>query len=289
MRALAWIGLLMYCTGWCRISTCQAGNAPDSTRIPQLDTALVNLVQIQDEIKDIHPFLRQLRPLAVVENNDLYLFDVDSSHSRYRFLRKDPVPFPMSKGIRASFPLSTNGGKPTCVVSPEVFDDLQGYATIFHEFVHCAQYQNVERELKEKLDVAQQAERGNDYSWELTHSFPYQDSIFIKNYESFLKALGKGDGKGAEESLRILKQHLNKVDYEYMVWEEWKEGFARFIENKIRARLGVPINRGGSERPYDRVTFYYGGEQYINFLVWHDEGLYTDTKALFERMMAGSK
>ncbi len=286
MKARILLALLFAGPGCCSISLSQAASPPDSSLILQVDTALAKLVQMQDEIKDIHPYLKVFQPIAVVQNNDLYLFTFESSAGSYKFQKEDPVPFPMAKGIRASFPLSTNGGKPTCVVSPEVFDEPQGYATIFHEFIHCAQFQTVELKLKQELEIAQQAARANEYSWEITHAFPYQDSTFVKSYTSFLEALKKGNGKGIEESLHVLKQYLSKTDYEYMVWEEWKEGFARFIENKIRARLGIQPNRGGSERPYDRVTFYYGGEQYINFLVWHDEELYTDTKALFERMMA---
>ncbi len=287
MRIITTCILLFLASGWLGTALSQPGELSEASFLAHADSAFVKLVKLQQEIRDIHPYLALLHPIAVVEKDELYVFDIDSSLGHYKFQKKDPVPFSMPKGIRASFPLSTYGGKPSCVVSLEVFDDLKGYATIFHEFVHCSQYQTVEPELKQQLEVAQQAARAHDYSWEINHSFPYQDSIFVSNYSSFLDALDKNDGKMLEASIRALRQHLSGTDYEYMVWEEWKEGFARFMENKIRARLGVPANAGGSDRPYNRVTFYYGGEMFVRYLVWHDEDLLTDSKKLFSTMLGG--
>ncbi len=30
---------------------------------------------------------------------------------------------------------------------------------------------------------------------------------------------------------RKLRKTLDRIDFEYMVWVEWKEGFVRYIEN----------------------------------------------------------
>lgn len=38
-----------------------------------------------------------------------------------------------------------------------------------------------------------------------------------------------------------MKDTLTTPDYEYMVWEEWKEGFARLIENRIRNNLELKL------------------------------------------------
>jgi hypothetical protein len=263
----------------------QQEKPPDPAIIAGVDSALAKLVRIKEEIKDLHPYLAHLHPIAIVEGEELYIFDADSTHNTYAFRKKGPSPFPMSKGIRASFPLSTYGNAPTCVVSREVFDELKGYATVFHEFIHCTQYQTIEPRLKERLEVAQQAVRAKEYSWELNHAFPYQDSVFVLSYTSFLEALGKRDKAGVAEARRTLRQRLMKTDFEYMVWEEWKEGFARFIENKVRARLGIEGNLGGKDRPYDRVVFYYGGEKFIDLLVQNDSELSTDMEKLFARML----
>jgi len=36
-----------------------------------------------------------------------------------------------------------------------------------------------------------------------------------------------------------MRKYLKNHDYEYMIWQQWKEGFARYIENKIRNTLNV--------------------------------------------------
>lgn len=57
----------------------------------------------------------------------------------------------------------------------------------------------------------------------------------------------------------MIKKELDLGAYEYMVWQEWKEGFARVIENRIRDRLGLPQNAGGSSSLLIRTVFS-GGE-----------------------------
>ena len=64
---------------------------------------------------------------------------------------------------------------------------------------------------------------------------------------------------------RRLKQRLPQIEYEYMVWVEWKEGFVRFIENEIRSRIGIDANHSGKEQPYNRVTFYFGAKTSSGF------------------------
>lgn len=257
----------------------------DQPLIAKVDSALSKLVGIQKEIKTIHPFLQTLHPIAIVEGDDLFIFDFDSSAQKYQFQKKEPVPFPLSKGIRASFPLSSYSGKPSCIVSKEVFDSLNGYATIFHEFMHCNQSLTCEYKLKEKLKIAQVAAQKNDYSWEINHGFPYEDSVFVVRYSNFLKALENNNPKAIKESRVRLKQHLSQVDYEYLVWEEWKEGFARLIENKIRSKYNLEKNGFGKEQPYNRVTFYYGGENFISHITKNESGKFFDVEELFVFML----
>jgi hypothetical protein len=82
----------------------------DQTIISEVDTALLKLITMQKEIKGLHPFLNQLHPIAIVENDHLYIFDFDHLSKKYQYQKKEPVPFPMPEGIRASFPLSSYGG-----------------------------------------------------------------------------------------------------------------------------------------------------------------------------------
>lgn len=67
--------------------------------------------------------------------------------------------------------------------------------------------------------------------------------------------------------------------------DQWKEGFARLIENRIRKKLELTENHGGIEQPFNRVTFYEGGARYISVLFKEDKDLEKDTEALFHRML----
>jgi hypothetical protein len=175
-----------------------------------------------------------------------------------------------------------------CVVTGEVFDDLSGYATIFHEFIHCAQMATCELELKARLSIAQQAETAGDYMWELGHPFPYSDETFEEIYALFLERAAAGDTAAVSRCRAFLKVVLNAQDYEYLVWVEWKEGFDRYIENRVRAKLGLELRVSAAVPPFDRVSFYEGGARYISLLVSENPELEKDIKELFRRMAGGS-
>ena len=282
IKTLRYVFFLMLFTGV--YNFCLSKQASDQTIISQVDSAMHRVMEIQGEIKDIHPLLSLVHPVAVLEEDHLYIFDVDTSDWEYRFQSKEPVPFPMPKGIRASFPLSCYEGKPACIVSKDVFDSLDGIIMIFHEFIHCGQYHTCELRLKETMEIARIAAENNDYSWELNHPFPYEDTVFVSNYTSFLDALSRNDQEAINEYRARLKRGLTQVDFEYMVWQEWKEGFARLIENRIRSRYGLPPNEYGKDQPYHRITFYYGGAEYIDYLGQHESDLFDDVESLFQRL-----
>ena len=263
------------------------GPLSDEQIIAGADTALGRLVLMHREIRDISPALEGLYPVAVLEGDSLYIFDVDPTGTAYRFQRKTPVPFPMTKGIRASFPLSSYDNKPTCVVSREVFDTKEGLATIFHEFVHCFQAHTCENDLKLGLHVARAAMEAHDYSWEINRRFPYGDSTFARAYAGFIVSLGEGNPGKVQRSVNALRGILAPDDYEYMVWVEWKEGFARTIENRIRLRYALEPNTAGREQPYDRVAFYYGGEKYITYIAARSGNGMPEIRGLFAEMLRG--
>jgi murein L,D-transpeptidase YafK len=250
-----------------------------------IEGALTKLPEMKKEIENIHPLLGSFHPVAVLENDYLYIFDFDTLSGRYRFQKREPAPFPMPKEIRASFPLSSYNWKPSCIVSKNVFNTVNGYVLIFHEFIHCGQSETCEQRLKNKLEIARAAAAKNDFSWELNHPFPYQDSTFTVRYSEFIEALNDSDRNAIMENRGELKRRLSPVDFEYMVWQEWKEGFARLIENKIQTKYGVEVNEYGKDKPYDRVVFYHGGARFIDYLVRCENGLFHDIELLFDRML----
>jgi hypothetical protein len=60
---------------------------------------------------------------------------------------------------------------------------------------------------------------------------------------------------------------LSLNNLEYMIWQEWKEGLARYMENMIREKPGIKINSKILEPPFDRVCFYEIGSKYIETLI----------------------
>ena len=81
---------------------------------------------------------------------------------------------------------------------------------------------------------------------------------------------------------------LGRHDFEYMVWQEWKEGLARLIETWIQRELGLPENHGGGTLPLSRVAFYEGGARIIAYLEAQRPGISRDLEALYELMSSGS-
>lgn len=269
------------------ISTLYQNCFPQTTSVElinKIDSSLVQLVKIQELVKDIHSCLTKFHPVAVPYKDSLLIFDYDTAENEYGFVKETQQPFPLPEGIQASFPLSVYGNKPTCIVNPNTFGNPAGYSTVLHEFIHCCQYGSVDPGLKESLGVYRAAMKNKDYSWEITYPFPYDDSLFIDYYDHFKAALKNNDIQSAELYRDKLKAHLTNTDFEYMLWEEWKEGLARYVENKILHRLNTDPNNYGKDKPYNRVSFYYSGELLIGLLTKKNPGLTSDMKLLFERM-----
>jgi hypothetical protein len=260
------------------------GTDPVTTIKEKYDERLQKLFIYRDEIKNLHPILSQLHPVAIVENDTFYVFDLDETGRKYFLALSAPTRMPVPAGLRAAFPLDFYGNRPACVVTGEVFDTPEGYVTIFHEFVHCHQWITVEQDLRHELPLAVKALAEQDYMWEMNYPFPYDKPRFTENYPAFIEALAGDDLDSAIRYRREIKDAINPFDYQYMVWQEWKEGFALFLENRIREHLNLERNLVGRRKPYSRTVFYAGGEALINSLTAEDPGLLTDLGALFNRM-----
>ncbi len=94
----------------------------------------------------------------------------------------------------------------------------------------------------------------------------------------------EGDFDLLKRSRAVLRDVLSLQDFEYMVWVEWKEGFARFLENRVRSLLGLEENHRGREVPLNREVFYEGGALLADLLVSRDVSLYEDLEKLFWEM-----
>ena len=254
---------------------------------PETIDQLQKVIEVQQNILDIHPCLNKVFPIAIVEDGQFFIYDTAPSAKQYTFIKQAATPMPIPQGVRAAFPLESYDNRTACVVTSEIFDSLDGYVTIFHEFIHCQQSEICELKLKQALGIARKAQAAQDYMWELNYPFPYQAPEFIKCYNLFLGKMRSNDLGEVLEERKQLKNILSTDDYEYMVWQEWKEGFARFIENQINRRLGLQENHSGKEQPFTRVLFYEGGANFINILALQEPQLTLDIEILFDRMLRG--
>jgi hypothetical protein len=246
-------------------------------------TSLQKIVKIHDEIKSFYAVLEKLQPIAIAENGNFYIFDTDEN-SNYKFIKKSPVSFPIPKGIRAAMPLEQYNSKCVCVVTGDAFDDMENCMLIFHEFVHCAQFQTVELSIKEKMKIYKHAMEKQDYMWEINYSFPYTNKDFVKTYAGFIEALEKQDSAGIKAARIMLKNILTENEYEYLTWQEWKEGYARYVENKLQKYFNLNINEYGKFIPFNRITFYAGGSKYIDYLIAKNPGPENDLEALYQKI-----
>ncbi len=235
-----------------------------------------------------HPALETLYPVAVVENDTFFIYQFDTDKKRYAFVGESPTPMPVPVGVRAAFPLEALEGAPACVVTEEVFDSLAGYVTIFHEFVHCYQYETCESTLKAQLGIAQKAKEIGDFMWEINHPFPYADPDFIQAYGRFLAGVDSQSADSIVSARLDLKRVLSSIDHEYMIWQEWKEGFARWIENRLQCAFDLAVNRGGRAQPFNRVLFYAGGAALMAYLSDRSPELMVDLPALFRVIQSGT-
>jgi hypothetical protein len=246
--------------------------------------ALQKIFDYQKMFAPLDPALAKVYPVAIVENKTFYVFQPFPDEKVYRLALTAPDTFNVPVGVRAAMPLSFWEGRMACVVTPEVFSQPDGYVFIFHEFIHCAQWYGGEQELKQGLSIFQEAMQKKDYMWELQYPFPYTDPDFVRSYRALLDAWERDDTAAAAALRAELYKALSPQEWEYLTWQEWKEGLARNLENRMRYVAGLPENAGGTSAPYDRVTFYVGGDKLIRFLGRTGEKAAWDFEALYRKI-----
>lgn len=225
--------------------------------------------------------------MAIVENKTFYIFEPAKTEKTYRLARTAPDTFNMPTGIRAAMPLAFWDNRMACVVTGEIFNEPDGYVFIFHEFVHCAQWDCCETKLKEGLTIYRSAMKTKNYMWELQYPFPYSNPAFVETYPALFKAWEGNDGTAVESLTAKLKKALSAEEWEYLTWQEWKEGLARYLENHMRGVVGLPENKGGEKPPFSRVTFYRGGDLFIRFLERRTPGVSRDLNKLYALIGSG--
>lgn len=219
------------------------------------------LLQLQQQIAGIHPMLEEHYPIVVVEEGRLHIFEYEEGS--YRLSLAVPDPYHMPVGVRAAFPLEALQYRAAVFVSGEVFDRIEEQVIVFHEFVHCYQFHTCELQLRQQFELG----RTGPASWELDYPFPYESEAYIACTRELFEALDQRDGKRIGAVRQKLRASLTAEQIEYMVWQEWKEGLARYIENRIKKQLSIAPVLGGRVEPYRRTTFYETGALLIDYIV----------------------
>jgi hypothetical protein len=246
--------------GGCASAAKRSDGADNGEKTAFIEKQLGSLEQIaalHKEIKDIDRSLEKLHPVAVVKNNAYFIFDLDETGEKYEFAMEYPYNGGNAEGLRASYVLVFYGMKAAAVISEDAFETLEGRIQVFHEFVHCFQWDEGEWDLRMSLAIAREAWEKQDFMWELNHPFPYASENFINK----TKELDNGYDIGKYHS--EMKAELSEKDFEYMMWQEWKEGYARYIENLVRERCGLPKISTPLAPPLGRVILYEIGSRHI--------------------------
>ncbi len=63
--------------------------------------------------------------------------------------------------------------------------------------------------------------------WELNYPFPYPLEALVQLYAAFLDWLLHNDPDAVRDSRAQLRQRLALQEFEYMLWQEWKDCFRR--------------------------------------------------------------
>jgi len=256
----------------------------DSIFIVKQINLMDNIIKMHYEIKRIHVSLDKLYPITVINNGYFFVFDINEAGSKYEYKIKAETPMPVSGDILAAFSLDFYSMKPSAIISKNTLENQNYYISIFHEFVHCFQMENGEFDIRKELTIEKQEIAKNNYSWEINFPFPYNNNYFIKNTMELSDYFINGNYDKVITYHKNMKTYLKEIDFEYMIWQEWKEGYARYIENLIRKELGLQMNTNSLRKPFNRVHFYEIGSKYIEMLIKNDEELNNNIVKLFNKM-----
>ena len=229
--------------------------------------SLKEIINLHQQIKHIDLSLEKLHAVAIVKHDTFYVFDYNRTKKVYELVYEKHMPgLQIPDKVLASFPLDFYNMKAAAVISEDALTSLEKQIFVFHEFVHCYQYENGETELKEALGIYKKYKKENNPMWEIKHPFPYDNADFSRRINSLAGAYNAPDEKKILGIYGELKNTLSDFDYEYMIWQEFKEGYARYVENNIRQFLKIQPNDSYPKAPFTRALFYWMGSRHISFI-----------------------
>ena len=245
-----------------------------------------SIIKMHDAVKDIHISLKKLYPITVINDGYFFVYDKNESGDKYEFMRKVETSIVASSDILTAFNLNFYDMKPSVVISKNMLGDTGNNILVLHEFVHCFQLENGAVEIRNGLSIQKQEMVKKNYTWEIDFPFPYKNKYFIDRTMILSDYLRNGKYKYNDFVIyrNCMRTYLHKDEYEYIIWQAWKEGFARYVENLIRKELGLRINANILIPPYNRVALFEIGCKYIETLIKMDGELNDNIVELFTKM-----
>ncbi|WP_413376633.1 hypothetical protein [Paenibacillus taichungensis] len=251
-----------------------------------MDTFLEQINELQELQKDlvsIHPLFAEHYPVVVAFETLLYIYDYSSKTKQYEWVKTVPDDLNIPDECLAAFPVHHMDGRMCAVVTDAAFQNFEQKVYLFHEFVHC--YVNEQyTDMGDRLEIKRKMEQIKRVTWELDYEFPYDNEMVVQRITSLLSALKSKDLLQVKEARVALFSSLSEEQGEYFNWLEWNEGYARYLENRIREKFGLEINHMGDSSPFNRLVFYECGSEYISLLVNEQPDLHTDLEQLFVRI-----
>jgi hypothetical protein len=268
-----------------RLTTCLLAlilAACSVSRLPEKDYArkLTEINRVWDLTRDMHPAWSQLQPVCVISGQRYCLFHPQEDGS-WRPVRTGRLEMAVPVGIRAAFPLPFADGEMACVIDSTGLDSPREIAVVFHEFVHCFQFNTCEMTIKNQMEIGREGAASGNGMWELNYPFPYADSLVTRDYLSMIDAAERGDTLETRRLRGRIHDRVSARDWEYLTWQEFKEGSARWLENRLRAKLNLEPARSMRTPPMNRVTLYEGGDRLIRLLTASRPDLGNDFPALW--------
>ncbi|MFB8372954.1 hypothetical protein ACWIE6_04050 [Paenibacillus taichungensis] len=251
-----------------------------------MDTFLEQINELQELQKDlvsIHPLFADYYPVVVAFETLLYIYDYSSKTQQYEWVKTVPDDLNIPEGCLAAFRVHHMDERMCAVVTDAAFQNFEQKVYLFHEFVHC--YVNEQyTDMGDRLEIKHKMEQIKRVTWELDYEFPYDNEMVVQRITSLLSALKRKDLLQVKEARVALFSSLSEEQGEYFNWLEWNEGYARYLENRIREKFGLEINHIGDTAPFNRLVFYECGSEYISLLVNEQPDLHTDLEQLFVRI-----
>ncbi|WP_440117817.1 hypothetical protein [Paenibacillus sp. QZ-Y1] len=243
------------------------------------------LQEIQKDLVNIHPLFTKHYPVVVAFESLLYIYDYASKTQQYEWVKTVPDDLNIPEGCLAAFPVHHMDGRMCAVVTDAVFQNFEQKIYLFHEFVHCYVCEHYES-IRDRLAITHTMKERKRITWEIDYDFPYEKESFKLLMTELLSALKHKDMNQIKETRIALIQLLSDEEVDYWTWQEWNEGYARYIENLIREKFGLKINHLGDAPPFNRLVFYECGSEYISLLACEQPDLHTDLEELFNKIQA---